>query len=384
MKTTPILICFFILQISQFVQASSNYILFKPRQIGVNLAIDYFKTDANFDSSGQRQNLLNGSTYQVINFEPKMNYNVSSSLNFDGSFNIAQAESNDTFFNRKNSVVNYFNLGADYLILSDVWYRFLVQISYKHPLRKNDVLADDVLTSDGATEIHPELNLNLDFEGDIYSFIKSGIIFRGEGLSTLATYSLGSEFRFENLGVGAQLSGKLSIKNDEKTDQAFYRESLTGKVNAGSFKYNTVNPNIHTAEALVNFPIAEKGLLKFIFGYNLLGSNSALGYTVGLDFGWKFNLDSNILKKSTRPKNDSIVVDPNFQLDTNDGVNQEYFKPVTPIKQEYIQQIKGSDASEKIEPATETVKIIGQPTIKKESTIKKNNPVNIQLRKKKK
>ena len=38
----------------------------------------------------------------------------------------------------------------------------------------------------------------------------------------------------------------------------------------------------------------------------------------------------------------TLITDNYFKEDTNDGVNQDYFKPVAPAQKNYIQQVEGS------------------------------------------
>ena len=73
--------------------------------------------------------------------------------------------------------------------------------------------------------------------GFLVPFAKAGINYRTEGLSTLFLYTIGTEFRFDFVSLGAGLNGLMSIKDDDKTNQPQDREFITNQVNAGSKRY---------------------------------------------------------------------------------------------------------------------------------------------------
>ena len=81
--------------------------------------------------------------------------------------------------------------------------------------------------------------------------------------------------------------------------------------------------------------------IKVYAGTTVVGSNTASGYYVGTNLNWVFDYTPSIsvpTKSAPRRKEPEVL----FKEKTDDGVNQDYFKPVTPVAPEYIQQIEGS------------------------------------------
>jgi hypothetical protein len=264
-----------------------------------------------------------------MNFNSTARWQIKSNLAVLGGFNIANSESNDAAFSRKNFIFNKINLAGEYLFVNEIWMRWFARLGYIQPFEKIDYAGDTVLTSDAATEINPEIILNLDFEDGIYSFIKGGLIVRGNGLSTLATYGAGSELRFSDYGFGAAVLGELSIKEDEYTQRASYRDNLNNRVNAGSKIFNSINHNSHNLEFNFNFLISQLTLFKLYTGFNLLGSNVSSGYYAGVNVNWMFDLKSTKSKSESKIDNKFKESDLIFKENTNDGVNQDYFKPLS-------------------------------------------------------
>lgn len=320
-----------------------SYRTFRTKPISVHMDVQYYKTEANFDADGSRASLPSGHSFQIIDITPSLRWQFSE-LAFMGGINIANSESEDTLYNRKNSIINRVDLGAEYLFMQDVWYRFFGRLSYSHPLESIDNNGDQVLTSDGAYEVHPEAILNLDFEGDFYSFLKAGFLLRGQGLSGLATYGVGAAYKFSSYGVGVSVLGGLTVKNDDYTQDAAYRNNLNNRVDGGSKIFNAINPNYHNLEFDFNFSFAQQSSVKIFAGTNLIGSNTSAGYYVGANIAWVLDYNPDFGSSSPSPRRQKSP-EPLFKENTDDGVDQNYFKPLRPAEPDYIQQIEGSPKS---------------------------------------
>ncbi|MBC7457282.1 MAG: hypothetical protein H7235_03325 [Bdellovibrionaceae bacterium] len=331
--------------------AYDSYQSFRSRPISLNVDFQYYKTEANFNADGAKASLLSGHTFQNMNLNPKVRWQFGSDLALIGGFNYGNTESNDNAFSRKSALINRIDMGAEYLFSSDVWMKIFGRLSYAHPLEKIDFGGDAVLTSNGASEIHSEVIVNFDFEGGIYTFLKGGVNIRGEGLSTLGTYGVGSELRFSSFGIGASVLGQLTVKEDDNTQRSSYRDNLNNRVDAGSKIFNALNPNSHDLELNLNFLMNHQSKIKVYAGTTLIGSNTSEGIYIGTTINWVFDYTPAISVPSKIPpvrRKDNEVL---FKEKTDDGVNQDYFKPVTPLKSEYIQQIEGS--KQNLEKTTE-------------------------------
>ncbi len=348
--TVVLLIICVILTSADRAFAYDSYQSFRARPISLNVDFRYYKTTENYNADGSKVSLAPGHSFQDMNFTTNLRWQFGSDFALLGGFNYGNSESNDGAFTRKNGVINRVDLATEYLFTSDVWMKLFARLSYSLPLEKIDFGADDVLTSNGASELHPEMILNLDFEGGLYTFLKAGINIRGEGLSTLGTYGIGSELRYSSFGFGASVLGQLTLKEDNNTQQSSLRDNLNSRVNAGSKIFNSINPNSHDLELNLNYALTRQAQIKVYIGSTLVGSNVSSGFYIGSQLNWVFDFMPAISRSSKnlpRRKEAPIL----FKEKTDDGVNQDYFKPVAPLTPQYIKQIEGSEKN--LQQATE-------------------------------
>lgn len=346
--------------------------VYKNGRFDLAIESDYFKSTQNFDASGSQQALLNSNSYQLINVNPQIRWGVFKDLGIRAGFNIATAESADLYATRKNSTFNRIDFGLDYLLIDSSGVQAILDFEYAYAPDKIPSNTDTVINGPGASEIKPTLILRMPIQ-HLYPYGLIGINYRSEGLSTLLTYGLGAEYHFSEIGLGAALNGYATIKNDDNSNNVIVRDTITTRVNAGSKKFYSINPNLLSPEIFLKFLMTDNTMVKAFARYDVYGSNVAQGLTFGatltlsldssLGFGQSnsYRNDNRSMPRkqntnqvirqtpaTTRQKNNGsggsitprVSEEPTlFKEDTNDGVNQDYFKPVTPQKEEYIQPI---------------------------------------------
>ena len=335
--------------------ASELFRSYRADRADFDITVDYFKTTANFISDGSKTNLLSGTYFQIINTTIGGRYVLLQDWGVAAGLNVGSGESTDALATRKNSTLNKAFFGTDYQIFNTHFWSLVADFSYFYAVEKIDPAADNALNSDGADEVKGTLTTALDFNG-IVPFGQVGIDYRMQGFSTLLLYSGGLELHFDDIKLGGLLKGQATLKNDDDTDKPFLRDLVTGRVNAGSRKFDSINPTLVDSEIYLKYNFDSNFSLKTFGGYTVIGTNNAVGFHAGATVTWGFGGDSASKKNSTskikqmkpsRPQN-KISIDPNdksFSEDTNDGVNQDYFKPVTSGPDQYIEQIQGSQNS---------------------------------------
>ena len=359
MKKTTKLVCILVSTSIVFFNlnlvAYSPYQVYKKDRIDLNLTTNFFKSQANFTADGSQQTLIGSNYFQSLDFTSYLRWELIEDIGFIGGFNIASSESSDAASTRKNSALNRVDLGFDYLFWNSDIHETFFRMIYSQPIEKIALNTDSVSNSDGATEIKPEVVMRFNLDG-WYPYAQAGINYRSEGLSMLATYAAGLEMRFTEIGIGASVIGRTSIKDDDMTGTSSLRDAVNTRVNAGSKKYFAVNPNSTDLAFNLNFSANENLLFTLFGGYTLLGSNSAVGYNAGLSMNYDFGTSSharpqsqNLIQRKQKQKStenlNTISREPtpnDFKEDTNDGVNQEYFKPVAPAQKNYVNQLEGS------------------------------------------
>ena len=323
-----------------------------------DITLDYFKTTSNFSSAGTKESLPSGNHLQSINTMFRTRYTLTEQSALVGGVVIGNTESKDNLATRTNSSLSHVVFGGDYRIIETQLWNLTAEGSFTYILDKFNAATDAALNNDGANEIKALLGMSY-FWGDFRPFAKGGINYRFEGLSTLFIYSLGSEIRYDSFYYGFLLNGVMTIKDDEKTQKAFERESVTNRVNASSKRYHSINPNLLDTEVYITFKLNKNFSIKPFAGYTLSGSNTAEGFHMGITVGWgheapiqRFKSQKTELKNKNTDRPTAIdPSDKGFKEDTNDGVNQDYFKNVNPSKDNYIEQLEGP--SKNLQNATE-------------------------------
>ncbi|MBC7421672.1 MAG: hypothetical protein H7328_13165 [Bdellovibrio sp.] len=342
MKNLNTHLFFGVLTLALQSHASEVFKSFAEDRFESQISVDYFKTEANYSSEGTSSGLPSGNSYQITDIHILGRYVPLIDFGIYAGLNIGNSQSINTVATRKNSTLNNITFGADYLLYKADAFSTYGDLSYDFALEKVKSDTDSVLNNDGAGQLKVGLTSIFDF-GGIVPFAQLGLNYRTQGLSTLLTYGGGIEFRFENsLTLGGALNGYLTIKEDSNTNQAFERDNITLRVNGGSKRFYGINPNNLDSDIYLKYSYDQDLSFKFGGGTTLLGSNSAQGYHLGAAVVW--GIGGRRVRYSRPVRRENPVIQPrqqtpHFQEDTNDGVNQDYFKPVKPSKEEYVKPV---------------------------------------------
>lgn len=395
MKKTKIIGPLFLLTlVGSGAYADEIFHSYRQGRADFGISVDYFKTTANFGSDGSKNELLSGNYLQNIDINIGARYVLFDDWALYANTKIGSSESTDAISTRKNSSVSQVLLGTDYQLFNTGFWSSTVDFSYTQAVEKVSPTTDNVLNNDGANEVKGLITTGLDFDG-LVPFVQVGMKYRTEGLSSLLLYGGGAELRLNLVTLGGMVRGFTTLKADENTDRPFVRDVITNQVDAGSRKYDSINPALLNAELYFKY-IFDRDLSFKTFGaYTVMGTNTAVNFQVGAALNWGFGSDANRPKSTSSkrsavrkpmPKN-TLSVDPTekgFKEDTNDGVNQDYFKPLAPAKDQYIEQLEGSPKSLKnaTEPETEPAAVA--PAQKKPEPFAKEYKIKLRMKKKKK
>lgn len=395
MKKTKIIGAFSLLTLFTSLGVSDEiFHSYRQGRADFGIHVDYFKTTANFDASGSKNDLLSGNYLQNIDTNIGARYVLFDDWALFANAKIGSSESADAMSTRKNSSVSQLLIGTDYQIFNTGFWSSAIELSYTQAVEKVSSTTDNVLNNNGANEVHGLITTSLNFNG-LVPFGQVGVNYRTEGLSTLLLYAGGVELRFAPVFVGLLVRGFSTLKEDENAARPFVRDVLTNQVDAGSRRYNSVNPTLLEAELYLRYNFDRDLSFKTFGGYTVMGTNTAVGFQVGAALNWGFGSDverrtsipskRNAVRKSV-PKN-TISIDPSdkgFKEDTNDGVNQDYFKPLAPAKDEYIEQLEGSPKSLKNATEPEAEPAAAEPARKSPEPFAKDYKIKLRKTKKKK
>lgn len=314
--------------------AQSSYRAFSVNRFDMGLSTDFFKTESNYNASGGKQALASGSNLQLVSLNTNLRYVLFNDFGVYSGLIFNNVQTSNGVTTRTNSQLAQIYVGGDYQWLSSENWSLYLDLSYAHPNETVDINQDAALASDAAGEAKAQVAGV--FSGESFrTFAKAGYDYRTQGLSALLIYGLGAEILFSDMALGFDLAGFSSVSDDEKTSAPAARDTLTSRVNAGSKKFYSVNPNLLDGTAYFSYAFSNDFIFKISAGATLMGSNAADGYHAGIGFNWGLGGDG--LQKTSpgrkvkpqvkKVENKSNLPDtePGFQIDTDDGVNQELF-----------------------------------------------------------
>jgi hypothetical protein len=289
----------------------------------------YYSATANYSDDGNVFNTLpDGYSYNLLAMDFGFRWVPQHKWGLYTSSQVGNAESKDAINTRTNSSLTHLVIGTDYLMSSGKTFSWAPDFSLVIPFSRVDATADEVLNHEGAVEATARMMMTARY-GHLMPFGSLGLTFRDEDRSSLIPYSLGSEFNFSKVSLGAELRGYQTVIKDKYTNTPSEREGVATK-NGQALKFFSVDPSLLETNLWLRSRIGNS------FGFKVGGGISLTGASVSA--GWNvFAALSYTLGASTRNSQDDlepvISEDPKgFQEETNDGVNQELFqvKPTAP------------------------------------------------------
>lgn len=345
--------------------AIDNYKTFRRDFWEFETATQFFRSEANFSSGGGSfSRLPSGNYFQQLDLSVGSRFVADKNFAFYGYLNTGNSESKSGNITRSNSALSQFLAGLEYLVYSSGT-QVVLEAGVLAPLESYKANGDSVMNNEGVIEVRPAITVQSDFEGSVLWFGKAGLTYRDQGRSYLLPWRVGGEYKLPSARVGALLSGFQSITDDKDVSNSGARLATSNNVNAGSLKWNAINPSVISTEAYYRFKISEGWVGQVQAGADLTGTSYASGFFVGAFVRYAFDISSwyrevpyeiNETKverpsgKSQMYGGQSTLKKEEFKENVDDGVDQKIFrlKPITPEPSTGSAQSKDEDAGLKI------------------------------------
>ena len=302
-----------------------DYQRFRKGTYDFEVETQYFKSDANYGSSGDSfQTLLYGQSYEIYNVYLKTRYDLSRRSAFYGNLNIANATSHGFDATRSNSSMPDAKLGYAYLPYSES-FDMITDFNILIPFYKINENTDSSLNSEGVIEATGLLRLQKELS-PLLLFGYLGGTFR-QSRSALIPWGAGMEITYTRWSLGGKLFGYQSVTDDPDTKNKILRTIVVNRVDASSLKFYSVNPSIVDSEVYVKVRLQDAWTLSGGLGTSLTGANTAAGLHAGVSLTYTWDSEpSYYLMKSREDGLSSERKVPKFKEETDDGVNQNLFQ----------------------------------------------------------
>ncbi len=327
---TYVLTLNFLVLVGETAWASfDDYQHFRKGTYDLEIETQYFKTDANYISSGSSyQKLPYGQSYDIYNVYLKARYDLSKKSSWYGNLDISNASSYGLSYTRANSAVSDAKLGYAYRPYSNL-FDVITDFSVVIPFSKVDVNTDSVLGGEGVIEATGLLRIQKDFSA-LSAFGYIGGTFR-QSRSSLLPWGLGVQAFYPKWGWGGKVFGYQSITDDPDTNNKIQRTIVTDRVDAGSLRFYSVNPSVIDSEVFMKLKIKNAWVIGVGGGATITGVNTAAGYHAGVSlmYSWDSEPSYYLKKFPVSTQEDDLGSEkkvPEFKEEIDDGVDQNIFR----------------------------------------------------------
>lgn len=245
---------------------------------------DYISTKANFDDSGEKQDLLFGRYYKNYRtaFGAERWLSPDSSLLME--LGTAFAESFGSGVTRQNSSVTEALIGY-----RKVWSRapalLVPEFTFAFPFNRVDKNTENVMTGEGA--IAAEAGIWAMFPMSwARPYSRLGFRYRDDDRASHLLWQLGSQFKIPGTLLFVGLKGSSVVVDDAHSDNPNERNLTKIRVNGGSSKYYAVNPSDMSLHLGFIWELKKDWRLTAEYDQTLSGKNTADGFTATLGLQW--------------------------------------------------------------------------------------------------
>ncbi len=316
----PFFILSVLLSFSALAQSQNHLKSYPLESWELQFQSSFFNSTANYLSTGDSyQNLTKDNYYRLTLFDVGIRKIFSSKWSLGFSNQIAAGESQTLSLKRTNSAVTQSKFFSDFVVF-DGKFNFILEPFVTYPWVRNDLTTDAMAISEGAIELGSLVRLQTSFAKVRWGLF-SGFNYRDQGRSSLVPYGTAAEVKLGSVLLGGEISGYRSIGFDKNTSSDTDRVNWSNRVNAGSYKFYSVNPSSLESRFWTTFLVDPRFWLKIGAGMTLNGSSTASGWEAFGQIQWRFKTSDTAVRASSEVQR--------FRADTEDGVDQNLFHPTS-------------------------------------------------------
>ena len=260
----------------------------RPSTYKVSAAVAYFQSTANYDSGGTSRSLFDGDgEFDTITGQLELTYDWTRmwrtyvSLSYANAASTAPSAADGGTVALNNSGFNEFAAGGQ------AWYRLpfvslVPEVSVRYPFWRVNEASNAPLIGEGSLRAQVG-GWAIARLGIYQPFVYAGYQYSDVGRAALMPYSAGLNVRV--LGpwwIEGAWRGSLSVSNDSDSTNQIPRDQFLARVDAGSFHYYAINPNLGEVALESGAHFGRAGQFGAFAGYSMsvLGSNAANGWSI--------------------------------------------------------------------------------------------------------
>ncbi len=315
-------------------EALSTIRTFDKGMLDVGVGVSYLSTNQNYGNTGSLFSLSGSNSYELIQTPIRARYGLFENWGISAGAMVSTSTSKDNTATRRNSSATSGEFGVDWLFyqgFADLW----IESQLIYPFEKISTTQDTSINGEGVTQVKTTLGFSKEMSS-FFLYGSGGVNWRQGGRASLVTGQVGASYLFSSFMLGLETNGYVPMNDDADRGAETARYSLIQKVNAGSYRFYSVNPSYGEAKVWAEFPM---------FGMDAGASASLPYYGQNISYGPVFAINLSMsfdLGSGTAPvKGKKAVSQPafgettlstqkkvkEFKEKTDDGVDQKLFVP---------------------------------------------------------
>ncbi len=245
----------------------------------------FYTTDSNYSrQGGGYEKIGKGRNYTHFLTNIESRYGLSHRMNIIGSAGGAYAQSTTQEADRSHLGLTEI-MGGGQIQLVRQAFSFITESFIIFPLNAVDDDSDEVLTGEGAMVIQVGGWFSKEFlSHTLYLYL--AYAYRDDGRASLLPWSLGVSKQSPPWSYRFEFGGFNIAEDDIYIQNSTRREGLLRRVNGGSFKYNSINPQVLEFTGEVGYYISPEISVSLGLSSTLNGQNYGAGPTLMVGFQW--------------------------------------------------------------------------------------------------
>lgn len=296
--------------------------------------MDYYTSTANYNNSGSSFDLTSGSSYQLVQTPAGARYVLTDKWALSTDLMISTATSKNLGTTRGNSTLTEIHLGTDMLLYQGAG-DLIGIVNGIYSFETINTGQDNAMNAEGVTQVKGLVSFQQNREFILW-YVQGGYNYRASGRSGQFLWNLGTGMNWTKFSLGAELGGLQTVMNDEDTNRESARYNLIQQVNAGSYRFYSVNPSMVDFRLWSEFKMGQASVIGVGASQSVYGLNYSKGLTVSAYLTLGFDVFSG--KKQTpisNPLNEESALSTEkkiekFEPAIDDGVDQRLFQPPPP------------------------------------------------------
>lgn len=290
--------------------------------------LSYFRSGANFDNAGTNTSGLPlGGYYSLLHNQFSASYDAFKDWRFHASTGFGYAIGNNSNTTYSGFAMTEVSGGAQYWFKRRSW-ALVPSFQAAFPFKRVTFDTNDSLVNEGSAWLEPGAWGVLYLRPvNVYGYL--GYRHQDGGRAGLLMSEAGVSYRFPSSRIRGGMRGQTAVVNDTHTgDQEHIRNVVTSRVDAGSFKFYSVNPTLYEVYAEMDWIVTRQWEVGAGGAYTVYGAHAAHGWTA-LAMA-RFRIPSEKVRSSGRRYVDPISPTYDRFEPEEENYDQMLFKEVKP------------------------------------------------------